>query len=845
MLKRVACTLISLVLLAGIARAGPGTLRLTFYGVNGNNCDPVGNDCDFEIQSIFAYTTSSGTTTAKVSLGEKADQNSPRWNYIFAATYFPTFTGSITFSIDLMENDSLQDEDYNAVTYNVPVTAGAAAKDVTLGGFWYVTNVYINVQFNCSTDYYGSTCDTYCTTNSGNCNSCNSTGGCSTCATGYSGPNWPCTATPNWCTIPGTAVGGGTRSCANTINGVCSTSCNTGYTLSAGTAASTTCLSSQVWSSGNPGVCVVNNNYCTAKAAPTYGQMSCTNIFALNSVCSFSCSSGYTFAGSSSFACNSNTQASGSWSAGTDPTCTPITNFSPTVPVPSGDTSFSTTESAEVPIASIVTASSASIASQASASVASDVSGTSVLLASVVSTASASAASVASSIVQHSSDTQASASAAAVAAAVAFVAVVAIIAAVLIVLRRRRLQRRSAARPKNAVKDSAGPVYQEAIEMTTSPLAHPTPEPTDSANPIYHEASELTGSSMPHSTRAHRAEGSSSAYATAGQRQPEPLYQAIPTAPPEEVVYDYASAYVAGSNSRRVREGLTIVKHLASGNFGDVALGQVPFSVLPERARTLLGPAAPETVQVAVKSLKSDADEKSRKDFESEAKLMAPFVHLNVVRLLAALVESEPHLVLLEFVQYGDLRTLLQKSKKQSFKWSENEQIHAIRQIALGMEYLGTLHFVHRDLAARNCLVGQGMVVKIADFGLSRELADENDYYRMETRGKLPVKWMAPETMTFRKFSSMSDVWSFGVTAWECCCYGEMPYGKLSGRDTLAHVEAGGRLPQPEHCMLELYNMMMSCWNMTPEFRPSFSQLVKVLAGFQDGTTIREIGAMV
>ncbi|XP_004346866.2 tyrosine-protein kinase SRK3 [Capsaspora owczarzaki ATCC 30864] len=753
MLKRVACTLISLVLLAGIARAGPGTLRLKFYGVNGDGpeCETM-SSCDFEVESIFAYTTSAGTTTQKIGLGEISNNNSPRWNYAFNATYFPTFTGSITFSIDLIERDSpLEggDDDYGAVTYNVPVTAGAAAADVTMSGFWMVNNVFINVQFTCSTDYYGSTCDTYCTTNSGNCNSCNSTGGCSTCATGYSGPNWPCTATPNWCTIPGTAVGGGTRSCANTINGVCSTSCHSGYTLSAGTAASTTCLSSQMWSSGNPGVCVVNNNYCTAKAAPTNGQMSCTNIFALNSVCSFSCNNvGYTFAGSSSFTCNSNTQASGSWSAGTNPTCTPITNFSPTVPVPSGATSFSTTESVEVSIAS-VTASSSSIASQSPTSVASDASttsavsasvssDTSVLMASLVSTASASAASVASSIVQHSSDTQASSSAAAVAAAVASVAVVAIIAAVLIVLRRRRLQRRSTARPKNSVKDSASPVYQEAIEMTTSPLAHPTPEPTDSANPIYHEASELTGSSMPHSTRAHREEDIA-AYATAGQKQPEPLYQAISTTSPE-VVYDYASAYVAGSNSRRVREGLTIVKHLASGNFGDVALGQVPFSVLPERARTLLGPAAPETVQVAVKSLKSDADEKSRKDFESEAKLMAPFVHPNVVRLLAALVESEPHLVLLEFVQYGDLRSLLQKSKKQSFKWSENEQINAIRQIALGMEYLGTLHFVHRDLAARNCLVGQGMVVKIADFGLSRELADENDYYRMETRGKLPVK---------------------------------------------------------------------------------------------------------
>ncbi|KJE96673.1 TKL protein kinase, variant 2 [Capsaspora owczarzaki ATCC 30864] len=478
---------------------------------------------------------------------------------------------------------------------------------------------------------------------------------------------------------------------------------------------------------------------------------------------------------------------------------------------------------ASASIASIVSAyaaraSSASVASDVSATSALSASAASTASASAASTASASAASVASSIAQHGggggSQDSSSSSAAVIAAVVACVVVVAIIAAVFIVMRRRRSQRRSGTRPK----DSTGPIHQEAIEMTISPLIH--------------------------SPRAQKEEDIA-AYAVVGQKQPEPLYQAISTASTsKEVVYDYASAYVAGSNSRRIREGLTIVKHLASGNFGDVALGQLPFSVLPPRAQNLLGPAASEIVQVAVKSLKSNADEKSRKDFESEAKLMAPFVHTNVVRLLAALVESEPHLVLLEFVQYGDLRTLLQKSKLHSLWWTQNEQIHAIRQIALGMEYLGTLHFVHRDLAARNCLVGKGMVVKIADFGLSRELASENDYYRMQTRGKLPVKWMAPETMTFRKFSTMSDVWSFGVTAWECSSYGAPPYGKMEGRDTLAHVEAGGRLPQPEHCSADLFNLMLSCWNVKPELRPSFSQLVKVLNTLEDGSVVREIGAM-
>ncbi|KJE98231.1 tyrosine-protein kinase CSK [Capsaspora owczarzaki ATCC 30864] len=491
---------------------------------------------------------------------------------------------------------------------------------------------------------------------------------------------------------------------------------------------------------------------------------------------------------------------------------------------------------------------------------------------------------------------QASTSIAAIAAAVVAVAVVAIIVLVLVVLRRRRLQRADL-QPKDSASST---IDQTTIEMTMSALAHSSesrieddgstsakpsqklqPESQNAADPMYQEAEEVTISPIPDSTESHNEDGGSTSdqkLQPESQNAAEPMYQvdevttspqnhsagahdkadipspaaigqqqsyqAVPTAPPEEVVDDDASAYVAGSNSRRVREGLTIGKHLASGEFGDVSLGQVPFNVLPTRAQTLLGPTASPTVLVAVKSSKADADEKSRQDFEAEAKLMAPFVHPNVVRLLAALVESEPHLVLLEFVQYGDLRTLLQKSQVHSLWWTQNEQIHAIRQIALGMEYLGTLNFVHRDLAARNCLVGQGMVVKIADFGLSRELTDEQDYYRMQTRGKLPVKWMAPETMTFRKFSSMSDVWSFGVTAWECSSYGATPYSQMNGAEALAHLEAGGRLPRPEHCSTDLFSLMFSCWNSIPELRPSFTQLVKALKNFDDGTAIREIGAL-
>ncbi|XP_004347706.2 hypothetical protein CAOG_04955 [Capsaspora owczarzaki ATCC 30864] len=440
-------------------------------------------------------------------------------------------------------------------------------------------------------------------------------------------------------------------------------------------------------------------------------------------------------------------------------------------------------------------ASAASIASKRSASVASTRSASA---ASIASARSASGASIASASAASTASTRS--------ASVAFVASAATKASIASAASVASTRTASVMPPKD-------PTYQKAVELPYS-----------------------------HSARSHDEEDVPPD-ASAARTQPEPLCQVISTSS-SEMADDHADASVPIGDSRRLCECLTIVKHLASGSFSDVALGEVSFSVLPPRAQALLEPTVSETVQVAVKCLMSDPDEKSRQDFVSEAKLMASFTHPNVVHLLAALVESEPYLVLLEFVQYGDLRKLLQKSKLYSLWWTQNEQIHTIRQIALGMEYLGTLNFVHRDLTARNCLVGQGMAVKITDFGLSRKLVSDDDCDRMQTLGKLPVKWMAPETMTYRKCSSMANVWSFGVTAWECFSYGATPYGTMKAMETLAHVEAGGRLPMPEHCTAELFSLMLSCWDMSPEKRPTFAQLVKALTALQDGTTIREIGAM-
>jgi serine/threonine protein kinase len=142
------------------------------------------------------------------------------------------------------------------------------------------------------------------------------------------------------------------------------------------------------------------------------------------------------------------------------------------------------------------------------------------------------------------------------------------------------------------------------------------------------------------------------------------------------------------------------------------------------------------------------------------------------------------------------------------------------------MEYLAARRIVHRDLAARNCLVGQNSVIKVADFGLSRQLAATEDYYRVQTRGKLPVRWMAVESLAFRKFSSKSDVWSFGVLMWEVFTFGMVrPYRQVEVRDLLDLLESGKRLHQPRGCPREAYALMMQCWDKDARVRPDFTAL--------------------
>ncbi|ESO03081.1 hypothetical protein HELRODRAFT_192108 [Helobdella robusta] len=210
-------------------------------------------------------------------------------------------------------------------------------------------------------------------------------------------------------------------------------------------------------------------------------------------------------------------------------------------------------------------------------------------------------------------------------------------------------------------------------------------------------------------------------------------------------------------------------------------------------------------------------------NFLEEAVMMVDFSHPNVLTLLAITIEDNIPNVILPFMENGDLRSYVLDEKN---KFVLGELLNFCLQVASGMEYLALKKFVHRDLAARNCMVDSSLTVKVADFGLARDLYETN-YYIAENRSiPLPYKWMPIECLSGKlQFSEKTDVWSYGVLMWEVFTRGGSPYFDLQHRELKHFLKRGERLEKPEIVPDYLYAVMCSCWHSESRSRPTFSEL--------------------
>ncbi|XP_028162246.1 tyrosine-protein kinase transmembrane receptor Ror [Ostrinia furnacalis] len=233
-----------------------------------------------------------------------------------------------------------------------------------------------------------------------------------------------------------------------------------------------------------------------------------------------------------------------------------------------------------------------------------------------------------------------------------------------------------------------------------------------------------------------------------------------------------------------------------------------------------------DTQYVAVKALKENASAKTQADFRREIDLISELTHDNIVCIVGVALREEPLCMLFEFMARGDLHEFLMGRAPPSGKGLPPMRLLNIaNNIASGMQYLASHHYVHRDLAARNCLVSDDFVVKISDFGLSRDIYS-SDYYRVQSKSLLPVRWMPPESILYGKFTTESDIWSYGVVLWEIYSYGLQPYYGYSNQEVIAMVRGGELLAAPAACPAPMYALMRDCWKHTPQRRPNFEEIV-------------------
>ncbi|CAB1348122.1 unnamed protein product, partial [Coregonus sp. 'balchen'] len=258
---------------------------------------------------------------------------------------------------------------------------------------------------------------------------------------------------------------------------------------------------------------------------------------------------------------------------------------------------------------------------------------------------------------------------------------------------------------------------------------------------------------------------------------------------------------------------IKIEKVIGIGEFGEVCSGRLK---MPGKRE----------ICVAIKTLKAGYTDKQRRDFLSEASIMGQFDHPNIIHLEGVVTKCKPVMIITEYMENGSLDAFLRKNDG---RFTVIQLVGILRGIASGMKYLSDMSYVHRDLAARNILVNSNLVCKVSDFGMSRVLEDDPEAAYTTRGGKIPIRWTAPEAIAYRKFTSASDVWSYGIVMWEVMSYGERPYWDMSNQDVIKAIDEGYRLPPPMDCPVALHQLMLDCWQRERGDRPKFGQIVNML----------------
>uniref|UniRef100_A0A8D8BNL8 Focal adhesion kinase 1 n=2 Tax=Culex pipiens TaxID=7175 RepID=A0A8D8BNL8_CULPI len=305
---------------------------------------------------------------------------------------------------------------------------------------------------------------------------------------------------------------------------------------------------------------------------------------------------------------------------------------------------------------------------------------------------------------------------------------------------------------------------------------------------------------------------------------------------------DYSTP--AARNYELDRNQITLNEIIGVGQFGDVHIGTCRLSSKSNLVSKLNQSLTSEfddlslsgngennnseqqkggVVQVAVKTCKADADLATSEKFLEEAYIMQKFEHPHIIKLIG-ICSGSPIWIVMELARLGELRAYL---KKNGPKLKLGTLLLYSYQLSTALSYLESKKFVHRDIAARNVLVSSPTCIKLADFGLSRWVEDQS--YYTSTKGMLPIKWMAPESINFRRFTTASDVWMFGVCTWEILMLGVKPFQGIKNCDVIGKLENGERLPLPPNCPPRLYSLMSQCWSYEPHKRPNFKNIKEVL----------------